>query len=45
MKITRKILDNGMKIIHINYEASDIEKTKKKDEVENKNILPEKTKS
>lgn len=29
MKITQELIDNGQKIIHINYENSDIEKLKK----------------
>ena len=26
MKVTRELIDNGQKIIHINYEPEDIEK-------------------
>ena len=29
MKITQELIDNGQKIIHINYDNSDIEKLKK----------------
>lgn len=29
MKITQELIDNGQKIVHINYEKSDIEKLKK----------------
>jgi hypothetical protein len=29
MKITRNILDNGKKIVHIQYSAEDIKKAKK----------------
>lgn len=29
MKITQELIDNGQKIIHLNYEKSDIEKLKK----------------
>lgn len=28
MKITRELIDNGIKIIHINYEKVDIKKVK-----------------
>ena len=37
MKITRKIIDNGMKIIHVKYEDEDIKKIKEKQIVNNKN--------
>ena len=29
MKITQELIDNGQKIVHLNYEKSDIEKLKK----------------
>ena len=29
MKITQELIDNGQKIVHVNYEKSDIEKLKK----------------
>ena len=29
MKITREIIDNGQKIIHVNYEKKDLEKIRK----------------
>ena len=29
MKVTRELIDNGQKIIHINYEKKDIKKVKK----------------
>ena len=29
MKITQELIDNGQKIMHINYEKSDIKKLKK----------------
>lgn len=29
MKITQELIDNGQKIVHINYEKSDIKKLKK----------------
>lgn len=38
MKITREIIDNGMKIIHVKYEDEDIKKIKEKQIVNNENI-------
>lgn len=35
MKITREIIDNGKKIIHINYEDKDIKEAMKRIEKEN----------
>lgn len=32
MKVTRELIDNGQKIIHINYEKKDIKKMKKQHE-------------
>ena len=29
MKITQELIDNGQKIVHLNYEKSDIKKLKK----------------
>ena len=29
MKITRELIDNGQKIIHVNYEKKDLEKLEK----------------
>ena len=37
MKITREIIDNGMKIIHVKYEDKDIKKIKEKQIVNNEN--------
>lgn len=34
MKITRELIDNGQKIIHVNYEKKDIEELKKRHEEE-----------
>lgn len=41
MKITRELIDNGQKIIHVNYEKKDLEKLKKLKKAKEPRAKPE----